>query len=741
MAMRQDGMENAAIPRVNLDDVQSEQPFDSANEASDKLNQNDISDAKDKDGVDSDGKKDSQDGSKNGEKSKASDAKDGESSNKKNGGDSSKSSGSKSSDESGGSKSESDSDGKALDDKDKDSEDEDNDKENKKKKKQQQKVARQGVQMGVQYGVKAWLTAKFMMMMKMFLMMMAAIAQAAVGLFAMIFSAIVGFVQSVFSTIASAFMTAATAVANVLAVGVTAVAVSMLGGIIGLVGVIVVGAVALTNDSSNARTDTPVVNDCMSGVKVSADELEDIDSDVNQDAQMAENAKKIYFVYKELGLTDNMIAGALGNYQAECSIDPTTVEGIYTEHYNINGEKHKEALGDDVANPDRSKLDAWTKNHVKAKSGSFYFQTKTKQGICGLGLGQWTGPGAEDFLNSAATQGKAWYDLDFQIIHSMKNYRPTFFSDWVKKYNPENGTVTRPIRNGKQSTFKNTPQDMATYFSYWYEGQTKNAQEDRRKYSAKWVVQFPDWESGRTDEDTTNAQSILTAAAATKIEAAQSGLDKASKGCKGSNAVYASGNGSIAEAAASFAYPTKEQAVGNNGTELYQKVCDAVISDKLYKSCDHCVCAAVRWSGADDSIPPGNTTAQAQYFASSDKWQEVTDYNGDMSKLQPGDILVITSAERGSAHGHVVVYAGYEAIQKAHPEIKDKNTTIVAASYGTRSAGCQTFYDELKKYIAYRNVAPETNSKWKNVLNGKAPETGTNDGKQPEATPAPAGKK
>lgn len=740
MAMQQDGMENVAIPRVNPDDVQSKQPSDNANEVSDKLNPNDTSDAKDKDDVDSDEKKDSGNGSKNGEKSKESDAKDGESSSKKNGGDSSKSSESKSSDSSDG-KSDRDSKGKASDDTDEDSEDEDNDKEDKKKKKQQQKVARQGVQMGAQYGVKAWLTAKFMMMMKMFLMMMAAIAQAAVGLFATILSAIVGFVQSVFSTIASAFMTAATAVANVLAVGVTAVAVSMLGGIIGLVGVIVMGAVALTNDSSTARTDTAVVEDCMSGVKVSADELEDIDSDVNQDAQMAENAKKIYFVYKELGLTDNMIAGALGNYQAECSIDPTTVEGIYTEHYNINGEKHKEALGDDVANPDRSKLDAWTKNHVKAKSGSFYFQTKTKQGICGLGLGQWTGPGAEDFLNSAASQGKAWYDLDFQIIHSMKNYRPTFFSDWVKKYNPENGTVTRPIRNGKQSTFKNTPQDMATYFSYWYEGQTKNAQEDRRKYAAKWVVQFPDWESGRTDEDTTNAQSILTAAAATKIEAAQSGLDKASKGCKGSNAVYAGGNGSIAEAAASFAYPTKAEAVGNNGTALYKKVCDAVINDHLYKSCDHCVCAAVRWSGADDSLPAGNTSTQAQYFASSDKWQKVEDYNGDMSKLQPGDILVITAAERGSAHGHVVVYAGYEAIKAAHPEIKDENTTIVAASYGTRSAGCQPWYSELTKYTAYRNVTQESNSKYKNVLSAeKGTNTGSGD-KQSEATPAPTTKK
>lgn len=736
MAMQQDGMENAAIPRVNPDDVQSEQPSDGANEASDKLNSNDTSDAKDKDGVDSDGKKDSGNGSKNGEKSKESDAKDGESSNKKNGGDSSKSSGSKSSDDSGG-KSDSDSDSKALDNKD--SEDEDNDKKDKKKKKQQQKVARQGVQMGAQYGIKAWLTAKFMMMMKMFLMMMAAIAQAAVGLFAMIFNAIVGFVQSVFSTIASAFMTAATAVANVLAVGVTAVAVSMLGGIIGLVGVIVVGAVALTNDSNTARTDTAVVEDCMSGVNVAADELEDIDSDVNQDAQTVDNAKKVYFTYKELGLTDNMLAAALANYQAEGSIDPTVIEGAESEHFNINGPKHKQILGDDPANPDYAKLSAYSKTVAQ----SSYYYLADGSAICGLGLIQWTGQGAKDMLESAKKQGVVWYDLRFQITYSLKSYRPTFYKEWLTKYNPENGIVKRKfVANNKTYSFKNTPQDMATYFAMFYEGNLKHSRDKvRREGAVKWLVQLPDFEAGRTEADTAEAQSILAAAQTTKIEAATTGLENASKGCEGSNKVYAGGNGSIAEAAASFAYPTKAEAVGNNGTALYKKVCDAVINDHLYKSCDHCVCAAVRWSGADDSLPAGNASTQAQYFASSDKWQKVEDYNGDMSKLQPGDILVITSAERGSAHGHVVVYAGYEAIQKAHPEIKDKNTTIVAASYGTRSAGCQPWYSELTKYTAYRNVTQESNSKYKNVLSA---EKGTNPGsgdKQSEATPAPTTKK
>ena len=740
MDMEHDSMENVSIPRVNPDDskgTKDNEAVDSANDAKDvNADTNDTSSLDTMDG-DSDKKGDSL-GSSNtlSEKSNTSGKGTGSDDEKPKDSSTDKSDGSSDGDEKKDSSNDS-SDGSS---KKSNGNEEEEDKDEKKKKKQKEQMAKQAAHAGVQYGIKAYLAAKLMSFMKLMMLFCANVANTVGGIFSAILGAIWGGIQTAAGAVVSFFSSAAAGIANFLGVSVTVVTVSLVGVVVAPVAAVGMFIVSLVTDSSTARTDIPVVNDCMAGVKIAADELADVQESVNVSVEMETNARTIYFAYKELGLTDNMIAGALGNFQAECSIDPTLVEGMYTEHFNINGPKHKEGLGDDPAHPDRDKLDAWTRKF--AESG-FYFETSNGKGICGFGLGQWTGPGGEDFLNAAEKQGVAWYDLNYQITHSIKGYRPGFFEQWVKKYNPENGVVKRSIKNGKQSQFKNTPQDMGTYFSYFYEGQTKYAQDDRRKYAAQWVVYFPDWEAGRTEEDTANAQSILAAAEATQITAAEAGVKKASNGCVNSGDVFAGGNGSIAEAGASFAYAKKEQAVGNNGTALYKSVCDKVIGDNLYQSCDHCVCAAVRWSGADDSFPPCDTTTQAQYLAgATDKWQEITDYNGDISKLQPGDVLIITAEKRGRSHGHVVLFAGYDAIKAAHPEIKDANTTIVAASLGERSAGCQTFYDELKLYTAYRNIKMEDNSKYKNVLSDQRPdsEVGNNGDKAPEAGPAPDAK-
>lgn len=728
-----DGMENASVPRVNPEEqannIKDNVPSDTEATKNDSLDDKSAEDVKDK--VDSaDDEESSSTNNANNSSSESGSEKEGNKSDNENSG---KDSEKEDSDSQSQNKDSDTSSSKKQD------EEEQNDEE--KKKKQQKKMARKGASAGAQIGVKALLAAKLAQMMKLMLLFLMNAANAVAGIFGAILSAIWSGLQAIGSAIAGFFSSAVSMVATAIGVGVTTVAVGFIGGGVLLCVGVFSAVVGMSTDSTTARTDVPAIEDCMSGVKIAADELSDETSVANPAEEMKANAKIIYFAYKELGLTDNMIAGALANFQAECSIDPTLVEGTYADgHYNIMGEKHLEALGSDPANPSRDKLDAWTKKVLSqwATPGSYYAQTKTGQYLCGMGLGQWTGPTAEEFLALAKSEGVPWYDMSFQVTYSIKGYRPGFFKDWVQKYNPENGVVKRNFPGGAaQNQFKNTPQDMGTYFSYFYEGNSKMAQEDRRKYAKQWVLYFPDWEAGRTDADTANAQSILAAAQATKIDAATETLNNKKKDCKNTHDIFAGGNGSIAEAGASYAYAKKEESVGNNGTTLYRKVLDAVIGDNLYQSCDRCVCGAVRWAGADDSFPAGNTTAQAQYLAgASDKWQEITDYNGDMTKLQPGDVLVITDKERGSAHGHIVLFAGYDAIKAAHPEINDANVTVVAASYGERSAACQGFYEELKKYTAYRNIKTEDSSKYKNVLADQKPEE--NPKPAPVPSPAPA---
>ena len=59
-------------------------------------------------------------------------------------------------------------------------------------------------------------------------------------------------------------------------------------------------------------------------------------------------------------------------------------------------------------------------------------------------------------------------------------------------------------------------------------------------------------------------------------------------------------NGTLADAAVAYAWETKEMGNGNDGTQLYRAVKDAVAPNDtwIYQSCDRGVATAVRWSGA-----------------------------------------------------------------------------------------------------------------------------------------------
>lgn len=76
------------------------------------------------------------------------------------------------------------------------------------------------------------------------------------------------------------------------------------------------------------------------------------------------------------------------------------------------------------------------------------------------------------------------------------------------------------------------------------------------------------------------------------------------------------------------------------GTAVYMSIQDQVLGENVYyKSCDHTVATAVRWSGVDDDYPAGPTLSQMQYLITSPRWVEI-DWSGDESELEPGDIFI-----------------------------------------------------------------------------------------------------
>lgn len=171
------------------------------------------------------------------------------------------------------------------------------------------------------------------------------------------------------------------------------------------------------------------------------------------------------------------------------------------------------------------------------------------------------------------------------------------------------------------------------------------------------------------------------------------------------------GNDSIADAAVAIAYRTRNEGLGNNGTPTYRKAHDKVIpGDHIYMSCDRCVCTAVRWSGADDSYPPGACGAQLSYLRRSSKWKKVN-INSE-SDLKPGDVFINL--------GHTYVYVGNKAVQKKY---KGSNANTVSASYQQRSPGCDKYAFRCNgstvyqigdsTYEVFRNVKKEVHSKYK----------------------------
>lgn len=116
-----------------------------------------------------------------------------------------------------------------------------------------------------------------------------------------------------------------------------------------------------------------------------------------------EHANKAYSLMHELGYTNEFIAAILGNWQVESGIDPTSVETIYSEHYQI-GPRKKHAI---EVNFDVMKID------------SDYGSTYPAIHKVGIGLGQWMNERNTLLTDYAKSIHQDWYDITTQLMFMM----------------------------------------------------------------------------------------------------------------------------------------------------------------------------------------------------------------------------------------------------------------------------------------------------------------------------------
>lgn len=201
---------------------------------------------------------------------------------------------------------------------------------------------------------------------------------------------------------------------------------------------------------------------------------------------MDENAKFIYNALHKYGVPNINIAAALGNFQAESSIDPTVIEGIYDEKFTVDGPRHKDAMADlskytsskvfasySKRNSKGGKKVSYNPNAYKGPDGKYY---------PGLGIVQWTGDGAYNLIKNAP--GGKWWSGEYQAELIVDKKPPTgkdHFGGPLKNWkNPESNDIAVAARN----------------FSKYYEGNTKNGQNERVKYARQWYDKISSWGKG-----------------------------------------------------------------------------------------------------------------------------------------------------------------------------------------------------------------------------------------------------
>lgn len=507
--------------------------------------------------------------------------------------------------------------------------------------------------MGALQGANSAMTSlNLIMMVKlMFSSIGAGVASAAQGIF--------GFFIGIAQNVGAAVSGFVSGVASFL--GTTS---AVVGSVFSAIGSFAVTGVCVVAVASNATTaavrDAPRVINCAVDVNQSIGDIE-----VDIDAQTLANAQQIYSVYRQAGFSNTHIAGILGNFQQENhGFDPTSVEAIFDEPYTI-GPRKQEAI------------DCNFDTHVYVPDYQYQYPFPA-----GIGIGGYTAENNTALREYAASHNRDWWDLGVQIAFGMYEYAS---SGWLN------------------DTYKNTsypnPRAAAEAFMNGYERPAAASAnlDGRMGYAEQWYTAMSEW-----NVDVNYANSVLAMAQTAGSNGDNLGAASMLNGCQSARSYD---NSSIASAAVSFAWETREMGVGNNGTELYQAVHDDVFTgDTTYASCDRCVGTAVRWSGADDNYPAGNVENQLNHCISSSKWTEVTNWNGDRANLQPGDIIF----EGANSRGHTLMYVGNEMIKAKYPNA-DAAYCLVSASINERSPGCQEWYPADNRRV-FRNVEKETNS-------------------------------
>lgn len=396
-------------------------------------------------------------------------------------------------------------------------------------------------------------------------------------------------------------------------------------------------------------------------------------------------AEMMYGILANLGCTPDQCAGAVSSMAAESGLDPTSVEGIYNERYQIGPKKALYVEGNKFTPAIEDHF-----NYLKqayAKSGISIsvrgYTAENGQMTCGIGLLQYTGVGATGLMAMADTAGKNWYDFDVQMAYMMSDQ--SGFGARVRKF--------KEVSQGMGAV---ECADAWTKYVEMGGGSVKQSMLDSHRQKAAEVASTLGARHEALQSEyasvATDVQELAGAnfGAATEARTNEVMLQCGSEDGSGLDGVY--DNTGMARLMTLYCYQdyhsSEATATGGNpqkrgGTKLYQELRDsltgsALAGDSYWNSCDRGVATAVICSGADDNFNIGGCSNMLAYLLGSDKWAKVGALNDVYDQLEPGDICIYSRP----GHGHVIMYTGSE-LNSAEGGAGE----ISSASYGERYPG------------------------------------------------------
>lgn len=343
----------------------------------------------------------------------------------------------------------------------------------------------------------------------MFLLWLRSLAAMALAALMNLWNMFVGFILGVAKAIGGFFLGIGAGIANLVGGAVSAVsgAVMSMGAALGamliVAGSVVSGAVSSGNET--AQRDM-VYEGCGITAEASLSNLEDAETDPSADT--AKNAETIYSVLSAWGMSDENIAGILGNWDAESSIDPTGVETIFDEPQHIGPRKK----------------DAQEKDFLIAKVDPGYAATYPAIEYMGIGLGQWTNDRNLLLQEYSEKINGDWYAIETQLGFMISDDDPARVQIMKDLIAADSGDV-----------------DQATSdFMVKWEGLSGGNIGTRQANARTWFAKSASW-----DADQSLADSILEQSESTLDNANDERRDSIAADC--SSADTTAGNVSLTE--------------------------------------------------------------------------------------------------------------------------------------------------------------------------------------------------